>query len=61
MFDATEHLVEQVGHALVVEIHLYHLAQVGIHQLHHQIPTTDHHVKEHLYYYEDRKAVGDRR
>lgn len=35
MFDTTQHLVEQVGHSLMVELHLNHLAQVGIHQLHH--------------------------
>lgn len=35
VLDAAEHLVEQVGHALVVEIHLYHLAEVRVHQLHH--------------------------
>lgn len=38
MFDATQHLVEEVGHSLVVELHLDHLAQVGVHQLHHQVP-----------------------
>ena len=37
VLDATEHLVEKVGHALVVEIHLDHLTQIGVHQLHHQI------------------------
>lgn len=37
MLYPTQHLVEEVGHALVVQVHLYHLAQVGIHQLHHQV------------------------
>ena len=40
MLDATQHLVEQVGHALVVQVHLDHLAQVRIHQLHDEISTT---------------------
>ena len=38
MFDTTQHLVEQVGHSLMVKLHLNHLAQVGIHQLHHEVP-----------------------
>ena len=37
MLDAAEHLVEEVGHALVVQIHVDHLAQVGVHQLHHDV------------------------
>lgn len=37
MLDAAEHLVEQVAHPLVVQVHLYHLAEVGVHQLHHQV------------------------
>lgn len=37
MLDAAQHLVQQIRHALVVEIHLDHLAQVRVHQLHHQI------------------------
>lgn len=37
MLDAAQHLVQQIRHALVVEIHLDDLAQVGVHQLHHQI------------------------
>ena len=44
VLDATEHLVEEVGHALVVEVHLDDLTQVGVHQLHHQVSgdsTTD--------------------
>ena len=38
VLDATQHLVEQIGQPLVVQLHLNHLAQVGIHQLHHNIP-----------------------
>lgn len=38
VLDAAEQLVEQVGHALVVELHLDHLTQVRVHQLHHQVP-----------------------
>lgn len=37
VLDAAQHLVEEVRHALVVQIHLDHLAQVRVHQLHHQI------------------------
>lgn len=37
VLDATEELVEEVGHALVIEVHLDDLAQVGVHQLHHQV------------------------
>jgi len=49
VFDATQHLVEEVGHSLVVEVHLDHLTQVRIHQLHHQVPaqhtiTNDNHI-----------------
>lgn len=36
--DATQDLVEQVGHPLMVQVHVDHLAEAGIHQLHHQIP-----------------------
>lgn len=45
MFDATQHLVEQVGHPLVVQLHLNHLAQVGVHQLHHKVPETGRNKK----------------
>ena len=38
VLDATQHLVEQVGQPLVVQLHLDDLAQVGVHQLHHQVP-----------------------
>lgn len=41
MFDAAQHLIEQVGHPLMVQLHLYHLAQVGIHQLHHKVAKQD--------------------
>ena len=37
MFDAAQQLVEQVRHPLVIQLHLDHLTQVGIHQLHHQV------------------------
>lgn len=36
--DATEDLVEQVGHPFMVQVHVNHLAQARIHQLHHQVP-----------------------
>lgn len=38
MSDATEDLVEQVGHPFMIQVHVDHLAKAGIHQLHHQIP-----------------------
>ena len=37
VFDATEHLVEEVGHPLMVQVHVDHLTQVGVHQLHHDV------------------------
>lgn len=41
MFDAAQHLIEKVGHPLVVQLHLNHLAQVGVHQLHHKVTEQD--------------------
>lgn len=38
MPNATEDLVEEIGHPLMVQVHVYNLAQAGVHQLHHQIP-----------------------
>jgi hypothetical protein len=37
MLDAAQHLIEQVGHSLVVEVHLYNLTQVRVHKLHNEI------------------------
>lgn len=37
VFDAAQHLIEQIGQPLVVQLHLNDLAQVGIHQLHNQV------------------------
>lgn len=37
MLNAAEHLVQEIRHALVVQVHLDHLAQIRIHQLHHQV------------------------
>ena len=37
MLDAAQHLVQQVGHPLVVQVHLDDLAQVGVHELHDQV------------------------
>lgn len=34
----TQHLVEQIGQPLMVQVHVDNLTQTGIHQLHHQIP-----------------------
>lgn len=38
VLNSAQHLVEQVGQPLVVQLHLDHLAEVGVHQLHHQVP-----------------------
>ena len=37
VLDAAQRLVEEVGHALMVQVHVYHLAQVRVHQLHHDV------------------------
>ena len=37
VLDAAQHLVQEVGHPLVVQVHVDHLAQVGVHQLHHDV------------------------
>jgi hypothetical protein len=37
VLDPAEHLVQQVRHPLVVEVHVNDLPQIRIHQLHHQI------------------------
>jgi hypothetical protein len=37
MLYTAQHLIEQIAHALVVKVHLDDLAQVGVHQLHHQV------------------------
>ena len=37
MLDAAKHLIEQIRHSFVVQIHLNDLAQIGIHQFHDQI------------------------
>lgn len=37
VLDATQHLVQEVGHSLVVQIHVDHLAQIRVHQLHHDV------------------------
>ena len=34
VFDSAKHLIEQVRHSLVVQIHVDHLTQVRVHQLH---------------------------
>lgn len=39
MPDATEDLVEQIGHPFMVQVHVDYLTQVGIHQLHHKVTT----------------------
>ena len=37
VLDAAQHLVEEVGHALMVQVHVDHLAQVRVHELHHDV------------------------
>lgn len=37
MLDAAQHLVQQVGHPFVVQVHLDDLAQVGIHEFHNEV------------------------
>jgi hypothetical protein len=43
VFDSAQHLVQEVRHALVIQIHLNHLTQIRVHQLHHEVTvgTTD--------------------
>lgn len=37
MLDAAQHLIQQIRHSLVIQIHLNHLAQIRVHQFHHQV------------------------
>ena len=37
VLDAAQHLVKEVGHALMVQVHVDHLAQVRVHELHHDV------------------------
>lgn len=37
VLDAAQHLIEKVRHTLVIQIHLDHLAQIRVHELHHQV------------------------
>jgi hypothetical protein len=37
MLNSTQHLIKQIGNALMVEFHLNNLAQVRVHKLHDQI------------------------
>lgn len=37
VLDAAQHLVEEVRHTLVIQIHLDHLTQIRVHELHHQV------------------------
>lgn len=37
VFNSTQHLVQQIGQPLVVQLHLNDLAKVGIHQLHYKV------------------------
>lgn len=47
MSDATQDLVEQVRHPLMVQIHVDHLTKTSIHQLHHQIPDQKNQIDTH--------------
>ena len=37
MLDSAQHLIEKVGHAFVIQVHLNHLAEICIHQLHDEV------------------------
>lgn len=37
MLDPAEHLIQQITHALMVQIHLDNLTQVGVHKFHDEI------------------------
>lgn len=37
MFNATQHLIEEVRHSFMVKFHLNHLAKICIHELHHYV------------------------
>ena len=37
VLDATEQLVEEVGHSVVVQLNSNHPTEIGIHQLHHNV------------------------
>lgn len=37
VFYTAQHLVQEVGQPLVIQLHLYDLTQVGVHQLHDQV------------------------
>lgn len=41
VFNAAQHLVEEIRKPLMIQLHLYDLTQVGVHQLHHQISGKD--------------------
>ena len=37
MFDSTQHLIEKIGDSFMIQIHLNHLTEIGIHQFHHNV------------------------
>lgn len=37
VLDAAQHLIEEIAHPLVVQVHLDDLAEIGVHQFHHQV------------------------
>jgi len=37
MLDSTEHLVQEIRHSLMVQVHLYDLTQIGVHEFHHKV------------------------
>lgn len=41
VFYTAQHLVQEVGQPLMIQLHLYDLTQVGVHQLHDQISDKD--------------------
>lgn len=41
MLNAAKHLIEQIRKAFVVQIHLNDLAQIRVHQFHHNVQITE--------------------
>ncbi len=35
--NTAQHLIEQIGHAFVIEVHLNNLTQIRVHQFHHYV------------------------
>jgi len=37
MFYSAQHLIKQIGHSVVIQVHLDDLAEISVHQLHDQV------------------------